>query len=61
MKQKRSRASKGGKVDFGVVWYDMDFFEEKKDIYLGKHHLRMFSGFGVAENDVEVDHFRKVS
>ncbi|BAS09303.1 hypothetical protein AHiyo4_27250 [Arthrobacter sp. Hiyo4] len=51
----------GGKVDFGVVWYDMGFFEEKKDIYLGKHHLRMFSGFGVGENDVEVDHFRKVS
>ncbi|MBQ1445000.1 MAG: hypothetical protein IIZ13_14260 [Renibacterium sp.] len=42
---------------FGVVWYDEEFFAEKKDIYLDKRHLAMFSGYGADESEVEVRHF----
>ena len=47
----------GATVRFGVVWYDEEFFTEKKDIYLDKRHLAMFSGYGADESEVEVRHF----
>ena len=48
----------GGRVRFGVAWYDEDFFTEKKDVYLDTHHLRMLAGFGADEAAVTVEHYR---
>lgn len=47
----------GAAIKFSVAWYDEEFFQEKKDVYLGKEHLRMFAGFGNGTPDVEVKHF----
>ena len=47
----------GATVRFGVAWYDEEFFQAKKDIYLGNDHLAMFSGFGADSADVEVKHY----
>lgn len=52
--------TEGGRVRFGVAWYDEDFFEEKRDVYLDVKHLRMIAGFGADEGSVNVEHFKRV-
>lgn len=52
----RQEGVDGGQVRFGVAWYDRDFYNEKRDIYLGADHMHMFAGMG-AENSVEVSHY----
>ncbi|MFK3669348.1 hypothetical protein ACI2IX_04165 [Leifsonia aquatica] len=47
----------GGRVRFGVAWYDEEFFAEKKDVYLDTKHLRMLAGFGADDNAVTVEHY----
>ncbi|NLW14139.1 MAG: hypothetical protein GX037_06355 [Trueperella sp.] len=47
----------GATVRFGVAWYDRDFYAEKRDVYLGEHHLRMFAGFADSNPQVIVKHY----
>jgi hypothetical protein len=51
----------GGTVRFGVAWYEEDFFQEKKDIYLDANHGGLFSKFGVEPSNVKVTHWAKIS
>ncbi|WP_348787381.1 hypothetical protein [Leifsonia sp. NPDC080035] len=53
-------SGEGGRVRFGVAWYDEAFFAEKRDVYLDVKHLRMLAGFGVDEGSVTVEHFARV-
>lgn len=47
---------KGQKVIFGVAWYDKDFFEDKKDVYLNPLHVKQFAKFGKTPTKVDVSH-----
>jgi|GEM_PF-2891057 len=51
----------GGTVEFGVYWYDQTFFNEKKDIYLDKKHVRMFTAFDADDSVIEVTHYARVN
>ncbi|MFE7802209.1 hypothetical protein [Nocardia sp. NPDC057440] len=51
----------GGTLRFGVVWYDEDFFQAKKGIYMDSHHGALFSKFGVESREVKVTHWHKLS
>ncbi|MEV0045616.1 hypothetical protein AB0H60_19435 [Nocardia rhamnosiphila] len=51
----------GGTVRFGVAWYNENFFQEKKDIYLDSNHGALFGKFGVEPSDVKVTHWIETS
>ncbi|MEV6810326.1 hypothetical protein [Streptomyces sp. NPDC051132] len=50
----------GGKVVFGVNWYDEKFFEEKKDTFMAPDHLAMYAHIGAEDGAVKVTHWRQV-
>ncbi|MDX3538675.1 hypothetical protein PV721_30900 [Streptomyces sp. MB09-01] len=50
----------GGKVIFDVVWYDEEFFEDKKDTYMSPDHLAIYTRIGAEEGSLSVSHWRKV-
>ncbi|MDN4597088.1 hypothetical protein [Leifsonia virtsii] len=52
-----NRDGEGGRVRFGVAWYDQEFFTEKKDVYLDRRHVRMLAGFEADEEAVTVRHY----
>lgn len=49
------------RVHFGVTWFDRDFFDKKKDVFTNDQHAGIFSQFGVSLEDVEVDHWLRVT
>ncbi|GLQ74239.1 hypothetical protein [Vibrio penaeicida] len=51
----------GNEIRFGVVWYNEEFFENKKDIYIDPMHSRMLQKFGVSSEDYEVNHYKLVA
>jgi len=51
----------GGRVNFGVAWYDEEFFDEKRDVYLDTKHLRMIAGFGADDGAISVSHYKLVA
>jgi hypothetical protein len=51
----------GGKVVFGVHWYDEEFFQEKKDTFLRRDHLAMYANIGTDEGAVSVRHWHSVN
>ncbi|MFE4951429.1 hypothetical protein ACFQ9V_15115 [Leifsonia sp. NPDC056665] len=55
-----NQEGEGGRVRFGVAWYDEAFFAEKRDIYLDTKHVRMYAGVGADEGSVTVEHFARV-
>jgi hypothetical protein len=48
---------KGLVVRFAVEWYDLKFFQSKKDAYTKPDHAKMYEQFGVTLNEVNVKHF----
>ncbi|HPE56187.1 MAG TPA: hypothetical protein PK904_07305 [Bacteroidales bacterium] len=44
-------------VKFGVSWYDLEFFNAKKDVWSQTEHSSMFQQFGVPIEKVSVQHF----
>lgn len=48
-------------VHFGVAWYDMDFFQEKKEIFKDVKHSRMLGAMGVSAAEISVDHWVKAA
>lgn len=58
--KKTSDDTDGGRVAFGVAWYDAEFFNAKKEVYLNADHLKLLGGFGVSAKDIDVKHYRLV-
>ncbi len=48
----------GGVVVLGVNWYDMDFFDIKKDVYTNSAHLAKYLGIGLKPGAITVKHWR---
>lgn len=46
-------------VHFGVAWYDMGFFKEKKSVFQDARHSNMFSSMGVHQDDISIEHWIK--
>jgi small-conductance mechanosensitive channel len=44
-------------LSFGVAWYDMEFFNSKKDVFKDPNHSVIFSKFGKVPMDFDVQHF----
>ncbi|MCT1818188.1 hypothetical protein M3B96_04325 [Corynebacterium propinquum] len=48
-------------VHFGVAWYDISYFNEKKSVFQDPRHSNMFSSMGASQDDVSVEHWIKSS
>lgn len=48
----------GGKVILTVGWYNVEFFEKKKDIYTNPAHLEKYLQIGVFPGSMTVKHWR---
>lgn len=46
----------GMKIHFGVLWYDFEFFERRKDAYKTILHASLFAKFNVSDEAFEVEH-----
>lgn len=44
-------------IQFGVSWYSVPFFKEKKNAFTSKEHFRIFSDFNATADDFEVIHY----
>ncbi|TGB15489.1 hypothetical protein [Streptomyces sp. MZ04] len=51
----------GGRVLFGVAWYDEDYFTQKSQAFGNTMHLHMFKALGVALDAIQVTHWREVA
>ncbi|MGO2933918.1 hypothetical protein ACTXMW_16835 [Brachybacterium paraconglomeratum] len=51
--------SGGGKVHFGVVWYDEDYYQNHKNTFEGRFHGHLFEKLGVSVEDFNVTHWKK--
>lgn len=47
---------KDNTVKFGVAWYDMDFFNQRKDAWSGKEHTSYYLQFSSKPEDFKVKH-----
>ena len=47
----------GMKIHFGVAWYNMGFFSERKGAYKDANHIRQYNKFNSKIEDFEVQHF----
>lgn len=48
----------GGVVVLGVAWYDLEFFNAKKDAYTNPSHLAKYLGIGLKEGSIQVNHWK---
>ncbi len=48
---------KGLKIYFGVNWFDLDFFKEKKDVFANSQHGSIFNSFNTDLDDFQVKHY----
>lgn len=47
---------KGNIIRFGVAWYDLEFFESRKNAWFGDDHRAFYSQFGATVDDFTVNH-----
>lgn len=45
----------GMTIRFGVLWYDRDFFEQRKDAFKDESHQGYFSHFGANASDFKME------
>jgi hypothetical protein len=43
-------------VRFGVAWYNLEFFEQKKEVWSDPNHASVFKKFGAGIKDFTVSH-----
>lgn len=43
-------------IEFGVSWYNEDFFESRKGVWSSQDHMKLFQKFGVSKEDITVNH-----
>lgn len=48
----------GGTILLGVAWYDAEFYEDRREAWLGAMHKRAYAGIGVSLDDITVTHWR---
>ncbi|QNK89455.1 hypothetical protein H7992_07255 [Sporosarcina sp. resist] len=48
---------KGLKIYFGVNWFDLNFFKEKKDVFENKQHGSIFQSFNSSIENFVVRHY----
>jgi hypothetical protein len=46
----------GGTILLGVAWYDAEFYEDRREAWLGAMHKRAYAGIGVTLDDITVTH-----
>ncbi|MFC1410773.1 hypothetical protein ACEZCY_16370 [Streptacidiphilus sp. N1-12] len=51
----------GGRILFGVAWYDEAYFAEKSQAFGNDMHTHMFKALGVEPGAVEVTHWRQTA
>jgi hypothetical protein len=44
-------------VRFGVAWYDLEFFNSKKEAYSDPKHIALYAKFGAKLENFKVEHF----
>jgi hypothetical protein len=47
----------GGTVLLGVAWYDLEFYRDRREAWLGAMHKRAYARIGVALEDITVTHW----
>lgn len=47
---------RGMTLDFGVAWYDKEFFDQRKDAYKSATHEELFKKFGAKPTDFKIEH-----
>lgn len=50
--------SGGGVILFSVSWYDEKFFSERREVFTGGLHQRLYDTMGITEQDITVTHMR---
>ncbi|GHH43840.1 hypothetical protein [Lentzea cavernae] len=50
----------GGTVTFGVAWYDEQYFNDKKTVFMERMHDAIFNKIGISADAVQVTHWRAV-
>ncbi len=48
----------GGTVLLGVAWYDLEFYRDRREAWLGAMHKRAYATIGVALEDITVTHWQ---
>lgn len=51
----------GGTISFGVAWYDEEFFNDKKNVFMERMHDAIFGKIGISADAVHVSHWRAVT
>ena len=47
----------GGTVLLGVAWYDLDFFNDRRDAWFGAMHKRIYQDLGIPLENITVTHW----
>jgi len=48
----------GGIIKFAVSWYDEQFFSERREVFTGGLHQRLYDTIGITSADLTVTHWR---
>jgi hypothetical protein len=56
----RVLGEEGGTVILGVNWYDLDFFNKKRDSYVNPSHLEKYLNIGFSLENLSVSHWLSV-
>lgn len=48
----------GGVIKFSVSWYDEQFFGERREVFTGGLHQRLYDTIGITSSDLTVTHWR---
>jgi hypothetical protein len=51
----------GGTVFLGVAWFDQEFFDERRDAWLGRMHTRIYADLGIPLEDITVTHWAAIA
>jgi hypothetical protein len=49
----------GMTISFGVNWYDLEFFKQRRDAFLEPEHAAFYKSFNASPRDFKVEHFVK--
>jgi hypothetical protein len=52
-------ADGGGCIKFSVSWYDEAFFQERREVFMGGMHQRLYDNLGISDADIAVTHWRR--
>ncbi|MFD4143072.1 hypothetical protein [Streptomyces sp. NPDC058572] len=51
----------GGTVILGVAWYDMEFFNDRRDAWFGRMHQKIYQELGIPLENIEVEHWTRLA